>query len=77
MLVSETRSVKNIAGPYLMVILLARTIGYNLFGYEMYAVASSKRFARFITWLMLSSERVWNKAAAEVNKKMTSASNNK
>jgi len=67
MLVSETRSDNNIVGPYLVVILLARTIGYNLFSSkelrltEVYAVASSKRFARSFTRLIASSERVAEK----------------
>jgi len=45
MLASETRSDNKTVGPYLGVILLARSIGYNLFGSkdlslnEVYAVA--------------------------------------
>jgi len=34
MLVSETRSGSNTAGPYLVVVLLARMIGYSLLGYK-------------------------------------------
>ena len=55
MLDSEIRSVNSTVGPYLVVILLAWTRGYNLFGSkevrltEVYAVASSKRFARSCT----------------------------
>jgi len=83
MLVSETRSDSNTVGTYLVVILFARVIGYSLLGSkdvrltEVYAVASSKRYARSITQRMSTSERAWNIAVAEANKKMTSASRNK
>jgi len=55
MLASESRNDSNNVGPYLVVILLARTIGYNLFIpkelrlTEVHDVASSNRFARSIT----------------------------
>jgi len=63
MLVSEIRSVNNTVGPYLVEILLARTIAYNLLGSkevtltEEYAVASSKLFARSIIRFISTSER--------------------
>jgi len=78
MLVSERRSDNNNVGPYLVVILLAPTLGYNLFGskelrlFEVYAVASSKRFARCITRPIFSFER-----ADETNKEMKAAPGNK
>ena len=58
MLVSESRIDNITVGLYLVVILLAWKIGYNLFISkelrltEVYAVASSNRFARSITRLI-------------------------
>ena len=58
LLVSEPRIDNNTVGPYLVVLLLAWKIGYNLFISkelrltEVYAIASSNRFARSITRLV-------------------------
>ena len=57
---SESLIDSKIVGPYLVVIRLARTIGYNLFiskeliVTEVQEVASSNRFARSITLLSFS-----------------------